>query len=80
MSALSEADIEVTDIGDFPNHEPTFQDPYNAAGNINTANSYSYDALGNLTKDATEQHPRRIRNRHFDVSKWGNFEVRANLR
>jgi RHS repeat-associated protein len=49
----SEEDIEVTDIGDFPNHEPTFQDPYNAAGNINTANSYSYDALGNLTKDAT---------------------------
>ncbi len=49
----SEEDIEVTDIGDYPNHEPTFQDPYNAAGNINTANSYSYDALGNLTKDAS---------------------------
>ena len=51
--AHAKEDIEVTDIGDYPNHEPTFQDPYNAAGNINTANSYSYDALGNLTKDAT---------------------------
>ena len=38
MRAPSVADIEVTDIGDYPNHEPTFQDPYNAAGNINTAN------------------------------------------
>jgi RHS repeat-associated protein len=40
---------------DLPNATTGFTDPTGALGTINTANNYSYDALGNLIRDAREQ-------------------------
>jgi hypothetical protein len=42
-------------VEDLPNATAGFTDPTGALGTINTANNYSYDALGNLIRDAREQ-------------------------